>query len=405
MLSKKKDLRTGTPVWSVERKPPIPHEPLAGDHTADVLVIGAGISGALVAEALSDAGLGVIVVDRRAPITGSTSASTALLQYEIDKPLTVLSRSHGAPFAERVWRRSRLALDVLRVRTTHLEIDAAMHRRNALYLAGDLLDARGLALEATARRRAGFEVAFLGSKALRETYGIRRSAALLGFEDAVADPRKLAAGYLRAAVKNGAQVFSPVDVVQVEESARGIVAKTSHGHALRAKFVVYATGYELAKGVPAKGHRIASTWAMATRPQPSKLWPTQCMIWEASETYLYLRTTDDGRILIGGEDEDFQDDERRDALLPRKTKTLERKLLAMFPEVDPTAEFSWTGNFGASSTGTPSIGRVPRKRRTLAVLGYGGNGITFSMLAAQIIRGIVTGVGDPDEDLFAFSRK
>ena len=40
--------------------------------------------------------------------------------------------------------------------------------------------------------------------------------------------------------------------------------------------------------------------------------------------------------------------------------------------------------------------------RCYAVLGYGGNGITFSMVAAQLIRGLINGTGDPDEDLFAF---
>lgn len=246
--------------------------------------------------------------------------------------------------------------------------------------------------------------ALLSAKDLRDRYGIRRSAALLGFENLVADPRKLAAGYLRAAQGRGTKIFAPVDVVEVEESARQIVATTRDGETLRAAHVVYATGYELAKGIPAKGHSIASTLAMATRPQPSKLWPTECMIWEASERYLYLRTTLDGRIVIGGEDESFRDEERRDALSARKTRTLERKLHAMFPDVHPEADYHWTGSFGASDSGTPSIGRVPGKRRSLAVLGYGGNGITFSMLAAQIIRGIVTGRGDPDEQLFALRR-
>jgi len=391
-------------VWAAERKPPVPHERLRGGDAADVLVVGAGISGALVAESLSEAGLDVMLVDRRSPLAGSTSASTALLQYEIDTPMITLARSRGVATTERIWRRSRLALDALRDRTARLGIDAGMHRRDALYLAGDLLDARRLGLEAAARRRAGFEVELLSAAQLRERYGLRRSAAILGFENLVADPRKLAAGYLRAAHARGARIFAPVDVVAVRESARQVVATTSQGHELRAGHVVYATGYELARGIPAKKHRIVSTWAIATRPQRSRLWPTECMIWEASERYHYLRTTDDGRILIGGEDEDFEDEEHRDALIPRKVEALERKLHAIFPDVDPTADHRWTGSFGASDTGTPSIGRVPGKRRTLAVLGYGGNGITFSMLAAQMIRGIVTGAGDPDEDLFALAR-
>lgn len=39
-----------------------------------------------------------------------------------------------------------------------------------------------------------------------------------------------------------------------------------------------------------------------------------------------------------------------------------------------------------------------------AAMGYGGNGITFSMMAAQMLRGLITGTGDPDSDLVGFHR-
>jgi len=39
-----------------------------------------------------------------------------------------------------------------------------------------------------------------------------------------------------------------------------------------------------------------------------------------------------------------------------------------------------------------------------AAMGYGGNGITFSMMAAQMLRGMITGEGDPDADLVSFGR-
>ena len=58
-----------------------------------------------------------------------------------------------------------------------------------------------------------------------------------------------------------------------------------------------------------------------------------------------------------------------------------------------------------SATGTPSIGSVPKLAGCYAVLGYGGNGITFSMLAAQMLRGLIAGSGDPDSDLFSFRRR
>ena len=208
----------------------------------------------------------------------------------------------------------------------------------------------------------------------------------------------------RSPTRRGARVYAPVEVVELEERPRHIIATTKDGEELRAAFVVYATGYELARAIPAPNHSIHSTWVMATPPQRHKLWPTECMIWEASAQYLYLRTTKDGRIIVGGEDEKFADEAHRDALTATKIKTLQKKLQVMFPGVDATADYHWAGSFGGSDTGTPSIGRVPGKQRTLAVLGYGGNGITFSMLGAQILRGIISGDGDADEDLFALKR-
>jgi glycine/D-amino acid oxidase-like deaminating enzyme len=37
-----------------------------------------------------------------------------------------------------------------------------------------------------------------------------------------------------------------------------------------------------------------------------------------------------------------------------------------------------------------------------AVLGYGGNGITFGVLAAQILVEALCGGNDPDANIFAF---
>jgi glycine/D-amino acid oxidase-like deaminating enzyme len=400
MLTPKRDLRTGSPVWAIERKPGVPHQPLAGDLKSDVLVVGAGISGALLAENLTEAGLGVVVVDRRSPLVGSTSASTALLQHELDTPLVALRRSLGETAADSVWRRSRLVVTALAERTARLGIEAELVGRDALYLAGNKLDAAGLAQEARARRSIGLEVELLGRSELLARYGIRRSAGLLGFGDFVADPRKLAAGYLRVAVARGARVFAPVDVIGVQERARGVVATTRQGQRISARHAVFATGYEVVKGIAARGHSTQSTWVIATRPQPRSLWPTECMIWEASEPYLYLRTTSDGRVLCGGGDEPFSDPSRRDALSPRKFKLLERRLASMFPTLDATPERAWAGAFGASDRGTPIIGRLPGKRRLYAVLGCGGNGITFSMLAAQLLRSAIEGHGDRDAALF-----
>ena len=134
---------------------------------------------------------------------------------------------------------------------------------------------------------------------------MRARGALFGYDNVAADPRAMTATLLKTAARKGARIYSPAKIV--ERGAEKIVRcrKDGSGRTIRAKTLIFATGYELAKGVPAKGHKITSTWAIATRPQTSNLWPEECLIWEASDPYLYMRTSADGRVICGGEDEDI----------------------------------------------------------------------------------------------------
>ncbi len=399
---RKKILLTGTPVWSQTRKPPVARGPSRSKKNLDVLVIGAGVSGALVADLLSEAGFSVLIVDRRGPIRGSSSASTALLQSDIDVPLTHLAEKVGLEDAQRHYQRSKLAVRALAERVHHLGIGCDLVDRESLYLAGDVLDAKALAKENEARRRAGLESQLLSRDQVKAFFGFDRSAALLGGGNCSANPVELTAGILNAAMGRGAQLVAPLEIAELDETGRGVVATTKHGDTIHARYAVYATGYELPFAVSKRDHRLVSTYAIATKPQKRALWPGECLIWEASDPYLYLRTTADGRIICGGGDEDFEDEDLRDALLEKKTRYLEGKLRAMLPHADPRAAFRWTGTFGTTPTGTPRIGALPRHDRILAVLGYGGNGFTFSTIAAQVIRGIITGQPDPDADLYRF---
>ena len=142
---------------------------------------------------------------------------------------------------------------------------------------------------------------------------------------------------------------------------------------------------------------------MPPRRSAGCLWPEECLIWEAAEPYLYLRTTPDGRVLCGGEDAERSDDAGSE-LLAGKVARLRRKLGKLLPRLDTTPEFSWAASFGETATGLPTIGAIPRHPNCWVALGYGGNGITYSRIAAEVLRSAITGSQDPDADLYAFKR-
>ena len=108
MITHKRKLRTGGSLWQHVRAPRVPYRALTRDINTDVLVIGAGITGAMIGEALSEAGLNTIIVDRRRQVQGSTLASTALVAYELDTPLVELQRKIGRQNAVRAWQRGYL---------------------------------------------------------------------------------------------------------------------------------------------------------------------------------------------------------------------------------------------------------------------------------------------------------
>jgi glycine/D-amino acid oxidase-like deaminating enzyme len=366
-------------------------------------VVGAGISGAMIAQSLAALGKRPVILDRRrAALLGSTAASTALLQFELDTPLTQLSRAIGPRRAEKAWLASRDAVNELRTRTHQLSIRAHFKTRPSLYLAGNVLDAKGLRREVAQRQRIGLASEYLDRRTLRHHFGIDRAAALLNHGNAEANPVELAAGYLRRALKDGATFHAPHDIVDIDCNRRGTTLTTREGLHIHGRHVVFCTGYELAKIVPPGRNKILSTWAIATRPQPHAIWPQKALIWESSEPYLYLRATQDGRVICGGEDEEFADTEKRDALTPIKAARLERKLKGLFPHVDSRAVVSWTGSFGGSPNGMPTIGAIPGYPKCYAVMGYGGNGITFSMLSTKLITAAILGKVIPEAKLFAF---
>lgn len=140
--TRKRDLRTGTPVWLRRGFVNVLHAPLDESIKVDIAVVGAGVSGALTVDALLRTGQTIAVLDRRGPLEGSSPASTALLQFEIDQPLTHLMKKIGRERAVRAYWRSATAVDGLRARISDLQLRCAFKERHTAYLPGDVLGER-----------------------------------------------------------------------------------------------------------------------------------------------------------------------------------------------------------------------------------------------------------------------
>lgn len=400
-ITQHRDLRTGESLWSDSPRRSVRTRALRGDVMADVAIVGAGISGAIMAYTLAHAGASVVVLDRRAPVQGSTLASTALLQFEIDVSLTELSRRIGASRARRAWRRSVAGVRALARLVEDAGISCGFAARRSLYLSGDVYGARALSHEVDMRASARVPGRFLDKATLARRFGIDRTGAILSPSNAIANPAQLAAGLLRRAAALGADLYAPANVRGVSASRNGVLLFTDGGATVHADDVVFCTGYELPNALHLAGHEIKSTWAIAaTSRTPLPSWLSDTVVWEAADPYLYLRTTPDGGLVAGGEDADSATRHADPSLLRRKAATIAAKVEALLPGAELALTHAWAGAFGESSTGLPIIDRLPGYPRCHVVAGFGGNGITYSMIAAQITSARLHGRRDPDADLY-----
>ena len=399
------DLISPAPFWPLKDGLQGIYPPLRENLSCDVVVLGGGISGALVAERLAREGLKVVVLDKRHVGAGSTSASTALLQYEIDTPLVELTKMYGQADAERAYWLCHESIDAIEGLVRSLGLEEIFQRKPSVYLASRRGDVKFLEQEGAARRAAGIEVEFIDRAEVARRFSFEREGALVSKQAAQLDCYKFTHALLARAVKQGARIFDRTTVEKHEPEETGVRLTTDRGFVVTAGHAIFAGGYESQEFLPKKVVSLKSTYAFATEPlEEFPGWWERCLIWETAKPYMYLRTTDDGRALMGGEDDDFRNPVRRDALVDRKTAKLAKKFGEMFPQIELDVAYRWAGTFGETKDGLAYIGAVRQMPRCFFVLGFGGNGITYSAIAADIIRDELMGKMNADARLFRFDR-
>ncbi|MGR4876215.1 NAD(P)/FAD-dependent oxidoreductase [Pseudoxanthomonas sp. LARHCG66] len=400
------DLKSGYPFWAVSNGLMQAFPPLASDHRCDVAVLGGGITGALIADELAQHGFDVAVLEQRDIGWGSTAASTALLQYEIDTHMVDLAKRYGEDDAALAYLACAKAIDQLREVAAPWR-DVGFARNKSLYYASRRRDVRPMEDEHALRLRHGLEVELLSADRVREDYGFEAAAALLSTQAAQVDPYRLTHRLLQRLHRQGTAVFDRTRVIDLHATSRGVTLRTVTGFSVRAAHLVVAAGYASQHWLRRNVARNHSSYAVISDPLPDEQlgFLRDTLLWETARPYLYARSTADGRLLLGGEDDAVDIPAKRDVRVEKKARTLLKRLHHLFPEWEVTPAFSWAGTFAETADGLPFFG--PHKQwgpRVHFAMAYGGNGITYSMLGAGLLRALIERRKHPLWPLFSFER-
>lgn len=351
-------------------------------------------------------GYKTVLIDKRDIATGSTAASTAMLQYEIDEPLHRLMKKVGEDAAIDSYRAGVEAIRKIERVIKSIQACCGFKKNKSLYIASSERDYNWLHQEFQCRRKLKFDVRWLSAREIKKQYGISGFGAIHSSAGAYLDAYALAHALVSYCVQHyGLQVFDHSRAEAVVYNHKENTVVTDNQTQIKCNYILYATGYETQYMMTEKIVDLNSTYAFISEPV-ANIRPSlkSTLLWNTDDPYVYMRTTPDNRIVVGGGDEGFKNPLIRDSLIEAKEEYLLNRIRVLLPDLDLIPDFSWAGTFGVTKDALPYIGPHPDYPNSYFMLGFGGNGITFSIMGMKILSDAIAGRPNKFAEYYRFNR-
>lgn len=401
-------LRTLESFWLLKNGLLYTYPSLQHNLKTDLVVIGGGITGALTSHALVEKGNKVVLLDRRDIGMGSTAATTSMLQYELDVPLYRLAQELGEAAAAACYKAGIKAIHDLKNLVQRLNIDCGFEEKKSLYIAHHRKTLPWLKKEFEIRKKYNLGVTWLSSDQLMEEYGLDSAGGILSEVAGSVDAYKLAHKLIYYNVQRGMEVYDQTNVTKFnlndEENKASLIVNDKNQ--IDCRKIIFCSGFESTEFLKEKIADLFYTYATVSEQgieirEPLK----QTLVWNTDTPYSYLRATDDGRLLIGGEDSSSNSSSIQQKIKEHKALKLQKKLEKLIPGIHFVDDFNWGGTFGSTKDGLPYIGESPECKNAIFVLAFGGNGICFSIQAMDIVTDLLQGKENQLANYYRFGRK
>jgi glycine/D-amino acid oxidase-like deaminating enzyme len=356
------------PYWLEDE--PIPRAAPHVEGTADVAVVGAGITGIAAAFRLAERGRRVRVHDSRAVAEGASGRNGGFALRGGASRYDVARETYGRERSRELWAWTERALD----RMSELAGDA-LRRTGSLRLAADPEERDEIRGEYEAFRDDGIEADWFDD--LPGELASRFHGGILHPQDGTVQPARWVRRLAARAADAGVEIREHDEVTDVDalDADQVLVATDGYGHGLVP---------ELADAIwPTRGQVVVS------RPLERVLYDKPHY---ARQGFDYWQQLPDGRVLLGG----FRDVSILEELtdVEETTPTIQGSLEAYLEELigePPQVTHRWAGIFGLTQDLLPLVGRVPGRDRVWVAGGYSGHGNVLGFACGELVADAIAG--------------
>jgi len=379
-------------LWSETASPSAQFLALDVDSTTDVVVIGGGITGLTTALMLAMDGKRVVLVEAHRIGSGVSHRSTAQLTEAVDARYTTIEKDFGKAGARLVAESSRAAIERVASLITTFSISCDFMRRPAYLFTEDREDVAMLGEEHEAARRAGLDTSLLELAPLP----FATVAALHFPNQAQVHIVRYLQGLTKAARELGVAIHENSRVVTIDDGDDCNV-HLEGGVIIRTKKVVVATHAPLNRVfLQTKIHAYRS-YVLAF----AEVAIADGLFFDTRDPYHYFSSFGiDGvpYLVVGGEDHKTGAEGATDDRFAVLGSWVKERMGATRPS------HHWSAQVEEPVDGLPYIGRNSLSENVYVATGFGGNGITFGTIAAEVITGLVGGRNSSWAELYAATR-
>src|SRR5689334_19342992 len=356
----------------------------------DVAIIGGGITGVSAAFQLQAAGKKCILIEANNLCFGTTGGTTAHLNSLLDTPYTRIIKNFGKDDAQLVAKATTEAIELIKTSIAQNQIDCEFEEASAYLFSQSGEQTEELDEIYEACGEVGLDVSY--NLSLPVNIGFEKTIEVRG--QGKFHPVKYVYGLASAFEKAGGVILQKTRVTGIED-IEGITVETDNG-SFRAANLIYAT--HIPPGVNLLHMRCEAwrSYAMSFTTRDRKY--TQDLVYDMYDPYHYIRSQNiNGRefMIVGGEDHKTGENENAEASFLR----LESYVRKHF-NVDEIL-FKWSSQYFESVDGLPYIGHLPGHPGNIFVAtGYGGNGMTYSSVAAIVLKKMILEEDSPFIKLF-----
>lgn len=342
----------------------------------DVAIVGGGITGITTALVLQQSGKSCIVFESRNLCFGTTGGTTAHLNTFLDTPYPKMIKNFGKDTARMVARATREAINQVAELSASANIDCGFRETNGYLIAQNDEEIEELQSIHDACLDLGVDVAYIPSLPTR----LPAKKILMIRNQAAFNPVRYVHGLAEAFEQAGGVVMQGCHVEEVD-AGEEVRIETSQG-TFHAKTLIYAT--HIPPGINLLHLRCVPyrSYALALRLKGNEY--PDGLLYDMKDPYHYYRSQEiDGinYMIVGGEDHKTGSKSETDSSF----RSLEDHVRQHF-DVQQITHY-WSSQFFESVDGLPYIGTLPgHADNILVATGYGGNGITYSQVAALTLR-------------------